>query len=399
MINLEPTRRVGEIPPSELRKLADIWRIGAVLPVRIVSSLGERLRLQVGATLVEAKMPPGGLPTQNFRVRITALQPEPILEILARPTPAPLHAALRSQLPLQLGQNALLADLAVLTSADASALWNILPSATRNALLELLASIPTPRILSTGEGLRRAIEYAGNQFEYRLRKNVQQQPGGSSEWLHTDWKASLLKLLGSLPASSFGRLPEAPPTPTPPPLARQPLIPQPRLPSLTLGQSEDDLQAFIGTLRQHVRGALARINIAVLESHPLALTQTPTTMAWMIELPLQTQGGYDLLALRIHRESSTDVTFPPYAHAWRLAFAMDLSDLGPVEGEVSLVGNQVDVTLWAERNTTQQRLQEMFNGIASNLREAGLKPQRLNCHAGLRKRTRIGSRGLLDTTA
>lgn len=397
MINLEPTWRVGEIPPSELRKLADIWRIGAVLPVRIVSSLGERLRLQIGATLVEAKMPPGGLPAQNFRVRITALQPETILEILARPTPAPLHAALRSQLPLQLGQNALLADLAVLTSADASALWNILPSATRNALLELLASIPTPRILSTGEGLRRAIEYAGNQFEYRLRKNVQQQPGGSSEWLHTDWKASLLKLLESLPASPSGRLPEA--APTPPPLARQPLTLQPRLPSLTLGQSEDDLQAFIGTLRQHVRGALARINIAVLESHPLALIQTPTTMAWMIELPLQTQGGYDLLALRIHRESSSNVTFPPHAHTWRLTFAMDLSDLGPVEGEVSLVGDQVDVTLWAERNTTQQRLQEMFNGIASNLRESGLKPQRLSCQVGLQKRARIGSSGLLDTTA
>ncbi len=397
MINLEPTLRVGEIPSSELRKLADVWRIGAVLPARVISSLGERLRLQLGATVVETKIPPEGLPTQNFQVRITALQPEPVLEILARPTNAPLYAALRSQLPLQLGQNTLLADLAVLTSADASALWGALPSDARNTLLELLASIPTPRILSTGEGLRRAIEHAGNQFEYQLRENVQQQSAGFSEWLHTDWKANLLKLLESLPTSPSGRLPEA--TPTPPPLARQPLTPQARLPNLFPGQTDEDLQAFIGTLRQHVRGTLARINIAVLESHPLALAQTPTTLAWMIELPLQTQGGYDLLALRIHREPSTNVTFQPSAHAWRLAFAMDLPKLGPVEGEVSLAGDNVDVTLWVERNTTQQRLQGMIDGIASNLREVGLKPQRLHCHVGLQKRVRIGSSGLLDTTA
>ncbi len=397
MINLEPTLRVGEIPPSELRKLADVWRIGAVLPARVVSSFGERLRLQLGAAVVEAKVPPEGLPTQNFQVRIIALQPEPVLEILARPTNAPLQAALRSQLPLQLGQNALLADLAVLTSADASVLWNTLPSTARSALLELLASIPTTRALSTGEGLRRAIEQAGNQLEYRLRVNVQQPSDRLSEWLHTDWKANLLKLLESLPASPSGHLPEA--APTPPPLARQALTPQPRLPKLPLSQTDADLQAFIGTLRQHVHGALARINIAVLESHPLALTQTPTAMAWMIELPLQTQGGYDLLALRIHREPSTNVTFQPNAHVWRLAFAMDLPKLGPIEGDVSLVGDNVDVNLWAERNTTQQQLQGMLDSLATNLREVGLKPHRLSCHIGLQKRARIGSSGLLDTTA
>lgn len=397
MINLEPTLRVGEIPSSELRKLADVWRIGAVLPARVISSLGERLRLQLGATVVETKIPPEGLPTQNFQVRITALQPEPVLEILARPTNAPLYAALRSQLPLQLGQNALLADLAVLTSADASVLWSALPGTARSALLELLAAIPTARALGTGEGLRKAIELAGNQFEYRLRENIQQPSERFSEWLHTDWKANLLKLLESLPASPSGRLPDA--APTPPPLARQPLTPQARLPNLPLGQTDGDLQAFIGTLRQHVRGALARINIAVLESHPLTQNQTPTAMAWMIELPLQTQDGYDLLALRIHREPSSNVTFQPNAHAWRLAFAMDLPKLGPVEGEVSLAGDNVDITLWAERNTTQQRLQGMFEGIATNLREVGLKPQRLSCHVGLQKRARIGSSGLLDTTA
>ncbi|MEN6539093.1 MAG: flagellar hook-length control protein FliK, partial [Mizugakiibacter sp.] len=180
----------------------------------------------------------------------------------------------------------------------------------------------------------------------------------------------------------------------PPPLHQRPLNAQARI-DPAAGDERAPVEAVLGRMSTHARGALARVEIAQLEAHPDA--QAP---AWMIELPVRGERGTDVLQLRIRRDrDAREAAAPNAAPAWNVAFAVDLPALGAVHGEVRVQARRVGVTLWAEHAATAQRLDAGLPALAARLGAEGLVAERLVCHHGRPAPVEVARSGLLDATA
>jgi hypothetical protein len=143
------------------------WRIGSVLSARPLGISEQGLMvLQVGALTVEAEAPGTKLPPQ-FQVRVLSLGAQPQLEILGAGSQLDgnVNQALRERLPQQNGYAPLLATMGALSQ------WSIvrqLPPYLRSALALLEHSMSTPQEVSTGEGLRQAVNRSGIFLEAQL---------------------------------------------------------------------------------------------------------------------------------------------------------------------------------------------------------------------------------------
>ena len=101
--------------------------------------------------------------------------------------------------------------------------------------------------------------------------------------------------------------------------------------------------------------------------------------AWMIEIPLQGKNGHDVLQL--HMEYPSDA--PDGASGWTLGFALDLPELGPVQGRLQLNEPRLSVRLWAVHAETAQRLERQFIPLRHRLAACGVLLDQLSCQVGL----------------
>lgn len=407
-MNIESTLRIGALAPGEIRALNEAWQVGAILPVRVIGGNERQVTLMIDGNRVEANHNGSQPLPETFQARVTSTGAQPVLEVLPPPTanaaPDAAHVdALRNLMPQQLSQTALLADLARLDPAlsnDAVALRTQLPADVRNALTQLLAALPRAIDLTRPLTLLRALQSSGTQLEHHLQRLVQVGANDSqaAEILQGDWKAALLQLLAALSRHARPQAPLPDAASSPPPLARQALAAQPRLTQPAVPPSSNpaaDAASLLGRMHTHVQGALARIEIAALE------TQSGTPMPlWLIELPMRSADGYDMVQMRICRDAGdAPAGTDPQTLPWRLSFALDLPRLGPVEGDVAVRAQRVQVQLRADRASTQRELDSTLPQLAATLTAAGLVPERLSCTLGLRERGRLGSGGLLNATA
>lgn len=349
---------------------AESWRIGAVLAARPLG-LNDRglLVLEIGGLTVEAEPPPGQqlangqLPPQ-FQVRVQSLGGQPLLEILGTGGSDPIvYRALRERLPQQNGYAPLLSTLDALSRRPQ---LRQLPDPLREALAVLDHAVRLPEEITRGEGLREAIARSGLFLEAQLA-----QPRTDLAALATDdWKAALLRLAATLEPHAPAR-PPARGAETPPPLQQRGLQPpQARQPTpLELLESEG-IDALIERLHGDVRAALARLEVAQLDN-------TQAT-AWMIEIPVQGEGGRDVLQLHLAFGRAEEGS-----GAWTLGFSIDLPPLGPVQGELHLRDLRLGVRLWAERGDTVERLERQFPALRQRLAACGLLLDQLSCQTGL----------------
>jgi hypothetical protein len=358
---------------------AQSWRIGTVLSARPLGVNPQgMLVLQIGALAVETEVPGNPLPAQ-FQVRVLSLGPQPQLEMLAAPPTNPtFQRALRELLPQQNGYAPLLATLGALAQRP---LLRQLPPDVRTALALLEQSMRTPADITRGEGLREAISRSGLFFESRLL-----QPGGNPAALvEDDWKGSLLRLAGLLDQRAA-----TPPPPnnsdTAPPLLQRGLQAQARLP-IPLMLGADDVGPLLDRLHSDVKAALARVEVAQLEASTLP--------GWMIEIPLQGDGGRDVLQLHLEfvNESADG------ERGWTLGFALDLPALGPLQGELQLREPRLSVRLWTASTETAQRLERQFTPLRQRLAACGLLLDQLSCQVGLPQPSGRHSAVLLQATA
>ena len=358
---------------------ADGWRVGAVLAARTLGySEQAKLVLQIGALTVEADPPGTQLPSQ-FQVRVLSLGAEPKLEILGgAPLDQAVSRALRERLPQQNGYAPLLATLGALAQRP---LLRQLPAPLRAALALLEHSIRTPVEIAHAAGLKEAVKRSGLFLESQLA-HPQTDLGELGE---DDWKAALLRLAAALDRGS-------PPPPssdhaeTAPPLAQRGMLAQPRAPMPESAQP-GEVDSLLVRLHSEVHAALARLEVAQLE--------TQATGAWMIEIPLQGEGGQDILQLQMTPHEDD----PEQPTAWVLGFAIDLPRLGPVQGELQLRGLRLSVRLWAQRAETTVRLERMFGELGQQLIANGLLLDQLSCQTGLPQPPSSRSAVLLKATA
>jgi hypothetical protein len=362
---------------------AQSWRIGTVLSARPLGISPEgQLVLQIGALTVESGLVDIPLPAQ-FQVRVLSAGAQPLLEVLGSPAPKgdlTLQQALRERLPQQNGYAPLLATLGALSQRS---MMRRLPPELRTALALLEQAIHTPDEVTTGEGLRKAILGSGLFFESLLA-----EPGGSAGALAADdWKGALLRLMGQLVQRGPGG-PLSGRTDTPPPLFQRGLQSQARQPlPLPLPADTEDLGPLLDHLHDNVKAALARVEVAQLDAG--------TVPAWMIEIPLQGDGGHDVLQLQLEFVNEQ----PEGGAGWNLGFALDLPALGPVQGELQLREPRLSLRLWAERADTTQRLERQFTPLRQRLAACGLLLDQLSCQVGLPQSSGKRSAVLLQATA
>lgn len=357
---------------------APSWRIGSVLSARPLGVNAQGLQiLQIGNLTVEADVAGGQLPAQ-FQVRVLSLGAQPQLEMLGQPIDPTLQRALRECLPQQNGYAPLLATLDVLAQ------WPMLrqlPPDLRIALALLEQALRNPAEITSGEGLRVAIERSGMFLESLLA-----QPQGYSEApMQDDWKAALLRLAALLDRRA------SPPAQggddTAPPLLQRGLQAQPRAPLPLL--AGDDVAPLLDRLQGDVRAALARIEVAQLES------ATGPLPAWMIEIPLHGVDGRDVLQLQLEYV----IDAGDGGRGWNLGFALDLPALGAVQGELQLREPRLSVRLWTARADTVQRLERQFSALRQRLAACGLLLDQLSCQHGLPEPPNRYSAVLLQATA
>ena len=360
---------------------APSWRIGSVLLARPLGVNAQGLQiLQIGTLTVEADVAGGQLPAQ-FQVRVLSLGAQPQLEMLAQPTDPVLQRALRERLPQQNGYAPLLATLDALAQRP---VLRQLPPELRSALALLEQAMPSPAEVTRGEGLRVAIEHSGLFLEALLAR----PRGQSTPVLQDDWKAALLRLVALLdrraPAVSTRTTGE-----TAPPMLQRGLQAQPRAalpPSLLAG---DEVEPLLDRLQGDVKAALARIEVAQLESASGPLP------AWMIEIPLHGVDGRDVLQLQLEYTVDTG----DGSHGWNLGFALDLPALGAVHGELQLREPRLSVRLWAAQADTVQLLERQFTALRQRLAACGLLLDQLSCQLGLPEPPNRYSAVLLQATA
>ncbi|MFC5740559.1 flagellar hook-length control protein FliK [Dyella tabacisoli] len=367
---------------------AESWRIGNVLLARPLGTSAQGLLvLQIGALTVTTETPDNPLPPQ-FQVRVLSLGAQPLLEVLAPASPEQaVQRVLRERLPQQNGYAPLLATLTTLAQRP---VLRQLPPPLRTALALLEHSIRTPEEIRSGPGLREAVLRSGLFLETQLASADSPDAALGED----DWKAALLRLSSLLQAGGHVPKPATGGPETAPPLQHRGLQAQPRaLPviaelvdNLVENDQPIDLHPLLGRLHADVHAALARLEVAQLES--------TATAAWIVEIPLQGEHGQDVLQLQLeHSASSED------SASWTLGFALDLPPLGPLQGELQLRGLRLSVRLWAQHAATVQKLEDRFTQLRHAVAANGLSLDQLSCQVGLPQTGQSRHAVLLKTTA
>lgn len=387
--------------------LSSDWRIGSVLPARRLALLdASRALLRVAGASVEADVPDAQSLPPQFQVRVVSNGRTPVLEVLDAATPSPLHIALRATLPRQAGYAPLLASFAALARLPQV---RALPAPARLALAAFESSVPAPADLSTGDGLRQALAGSGLFYENHLLQVANGRPQAMTPLLH-DFKAALMRLVQTLGATrtALAAAPEATARTasraddghaspghaidTPPPLPSRPLHIQPRATAGTRLGLPDLLQ----DVHDHAAAALARVEIAQMSSHP-ALNPG----LWLLDLPVRGEGGYDIVQMRVEKEpgAGAETMDTDENKSWALDFALELPGLGPLQAQIRLHAQQVQIRLWAGREASAERLDAASTRLAAMLSASGLHLQQWQCQHGLPVANAPLNRPLLDANA
>jgi hypothetical protein len=391
------------------------WQVGQILQLTVLEvtapgravlmMAGQRFEAQTDATLA---------PGQRLTVRVESGQAPQVLRVLPPPdeaaqASATLRQALATLLP---GAGSLreavesLATLARAPQPPSITPGPPLPPAATTAARTLLSTLPTPAQVSTGAGLRAAVENSGTFLEARLAASTPGQPAPRA-----DLKAQLLLLANLLPRAT-GRpealaappppgaatgepratVPGPPPTAGPPtlsPPAGGPASPPPVPATRPEGRPAAGPEGAAGTppptsvvpdaarAGAETEAALARIELNQLRAVPRGEGAPP---GWLVEVPVRSGDRQDLLTLRVEPDPRTDPDGHP--RGWSVSLSLDLPELGPIQARVGWQARTVTATLWAERPETLERLGRHSGELADALRAAGLEPAAIRCLPG-----------------
>lgn len=267
-----------------------------------------------------------------------------------------------------------------------------LPSPVRSAAAQLLAQA-TPSDARVGGGdIAKALTSSGLFLEARLAANPQVSPMGQ------DMKAGLLVLRQALAAWLAGapRAPEARHlgrTP-PPPYRGSGARAQP---SATPSLPTDAAPSAVGQrLLAESEQALARQELLQIASLPPGENEAEAQVTrWMFEMPFTTPQGAAVAQFEIARDGRGRAG--EAQPVWRAAFSLDIEPLGPIHARVSLAGRHATVTLWAERESSLERLSEGRDLLQAALSRAQFEAE-VAIHAGAPRVVAPESGALVDQT-
>jgi len=278
----------------------------------------------------------------------------------------------------------------------------------QQALKRVAAQLRGPEQLTRPEGLRVALENSGLQLEHKLARalgaGAQPQSGAGgdrpqspSQVLAQDWKALLLKVLHQTASdlSNLGSRPLARPEPL---SDLSQLLSQAAQQARTDGQQKALQIQLLQNLHQATLHSLARVQLAQLQGLGAPQAQTegaPASQPLSLEIPLRM--GQETLPLFMHIEQDwyqkqeEKRRSAGKVRQWQVSLSFDLPGLGPFHAQVTVRGDQVGARLWAERETSSQKIQSHLSRLQERLTREGVEVTRLEVHTGAppRRRTQI----------
>jgi|GEM_PF-1958522 hypothetical protein len=449
-----------QIPPPALKATlvspnlrAPDWQAGQRLEAQVVrgSATGEQTRVRIGDQELSLRLPAAMPPGSRLSLEVVRAGTQPLLRLLSQPPAAQPSAgragsgpgagaptALTGLLPAQGSQAPLLAALWSM-SRDPGA-TAALPGSVQAAIKDLFGRLHTATQATRPEGLRQAVLASGIFHEAALAGLAIGQGGAATAG--GDLKSALLSLAMQLRAQgrpagqgkpaaqgrpgsgaasadtgSAHRLP-TPTTPTTalsaralpqtaahptwiigsarevaPPRAGSPPSAQARL---TAELSNVGRQALLDGLRTSTNQALARLAL-----HQWSAVENAESghLRWLLELPLRSGDGVDLVHLLMERERERGV--PDQTPVWRVEMALDLPGLGPVHVRITVSGDQVGTRLWVQDENTVARVRGELPRLREALEGRQMKVRDLGCAPGEppKQQPRVRTRPVLDDHA
>jgi len=387
-----------QIPPPALkvtlaspRPAGLDWQVGQLLDARVLRSApaGESVQIRVGNMEVSVRLPQNAAEGNRLTLQVVRAGAQPVLSLVDRAaapaatlaqgaaaqpvastaTPAPSMHWLSSLLPSQGSQVPLL-----------SALWSLqqqpgqlaqLPAPVRNELEQLFRQLPGVEQVTRPEGLRQAVQGSGIFHEANLAATAL----SGSALPAANLKSILLSL-----ATRLRALPGNPPPPgvrsmdIPPPQPGSSPTPQGRM-EANLAQLGRD--ALLDTLRSRTESAVARLAL-----HQWSSAESPDSgmPRWLMELPLRSGNGIDLVHLLLEREPERPEQEDEAV--WRAEFALDLPELGPLHVRIAVSGDRVRTRFWAQDADTVARIRSALPRLYEALENRDLEVRDLGCNEG-----------------
>lgn len=190
------------------------------------------------------------------------------------------------------------------------------------------------------------------------------------------------------PASSPRGTPESSAAATRPlPLAQSTVardVPPPLPGSLPLAQGRADVP--ISALSQPVLLEMLRAQtekaVARLALHQWSSSESPEPghARWLLELPVRSQDGIDIVHFSIEREGGQDGE--DAEPAWRVELAFELPELGPIHARLTVTGNRVGANLWVEDAATVERARTELWRLQEALEKRMLQVTHVGCTLG-----------------
>jgi hypothetical protein len=432
------------------------WQAGQRLEALVVrgSITGEQTRVRIGDQELSLRLPAAMPAGSRLSLEVVRAGTQPLLRLLSQPPVAQPPAgpaatgpgagaptALTSLLPAQGSQAPLLAALWSMMR-DPTGATAALPGSVQAAIKDLFERLQTARQATRPEGLRQAVLASGLFHEAALATLAVGQGGAATA--AGDLKSALLSLALQLraqdrpagqgnpaaqgrpgpgtgaasadtgpahrfpapatpaTASSARAMPQTAAHPTwiigsarevAPPRAGSPPSPQARLTAdlSTLGR-----QALLDGLRASTDQALARLAL-----HQWSAVENAESgqLRWLLELPLRSGDGLDLVHLLMERERGRGVA--DRTPVWRVEMALDLPGIGPLHAHITVSGDQVGTRLWVEDENTVARVRRELPRLREALQGRQMKVRDLGCASGQppEQQARVEARPMLDDHA
>lgn len=396
---LQPSRST---PPVDLKN----WLVGKLLNASVVERRpGNTLLLKVQDQLIEARsqQPVALKPGENLTLRVMDNGNPAILKVEHQNPPSNFQLQqqlLRETLPRQAGlekMNAVLKQV----QAKAQGVVAALPAPVKKQLQKLIDTLPTPKSLNTGQGVKSALADSGLFLEAKLLSQAKPQPPAAAlarapiqqvpVLPGTDLKANLLQLArvikqaqpatqaatGSTTSTVSTKLAhavvnEAAGLTKKNSTAGAAVVTTTQAAATQRQSAPVPLvikQVDVEQLGKQVEAALARIETN--QARAIVTDGQPLT-AWNFEIPVKDQDELDLVKLDLEQRKNNDENEETQGN-WTVNLRIEFESGGNLSARVSMFVSEMNVALWSHENNIDELIATNLNRLDERLHNKGLQ--------------------------
>ncbi|WP_346914268.1 flagellar hook-length control protein FliK [uncultured Roseibium sp.] len=222
--------------------------------------------------------------------------------------------------------------------------------------------------------------------------------GAGQGALGGDLKSLLVNLRSLLQGLGAQAAPGRPFTqPAAPSLRRSPQGDRPA--GISPDVSDGDEKSVLNRLMRDTDAALSRIRMSQMVSRGLGGDEQVhhgRAMDMTMDLPIAVNGQTAIVQMQVGRDPEGAQGEDEDGPGWRLRFALDLTETGPMEAAVSLRGGGTYVSLWVDRGETLERLKADKETLEASFAHAGIDLKELRFLRGLPQRTEARFGAVVD---